>query len=185
MPATPETRSTAPDESRWPGSASTTDGATDPAHYALINGVYLAGLSALAIATVRLERSGREPLRPVEIPLLGLAAFAFANVLAKEKVSTWLREPFVEESADHRPVRPEGDGLRYTIGELLTCTRCIGAWCALGLVGLRTISPPAARSATAVLATTGVNNFLQSAFRLLVEKTTKAEHEAEAGSSTA
>ena len=33
--------------------------------------------------------------------------------------------------------RPRGRRLRYAVGELLNCTRCMGAWSALGLVALR------------------------------------------------
>lgn len=147
----------------------------------LLNGAYLAALSTLALIELRRERRGDArsiPLR--EAPLLAAATFALAHVVAKEKVTTWLREPFVEEGADHRPVRPEGSGLRYAVGELVTCTRCIGSWCALGLVGLRTGSPAAGRAVSTVLAAAGANNVLQSGFRLLIEKTNKAEREAQA-----
>lgn len=103
--------------------------------------------------------------------MLAIATFALADTLAKEKISTWIREPFVQEAADHKPVEPEGDGLRYAIGELMTCTRCVGTWSALALVGLRTISPPAGRATSVVLALAGVNDVAQSAFRLLAERT--------------
>jgi hypothetical protein len=117
------------------------------------------------------ERRGRQPIPLREVPLLAAATYALAQVLAKEKVTTWLREPFVEEGGDHRPVRPEGDGLRYAVGELLTCTRCLGAWAALGLTALRTAAPAAGRTASTVLAVAGANNFLQAGFRLLTAKT--------------
>ena len=38
---------------------------------------------------------------------------------------------------DHGERRPRGRGLRRAVGELVTCTRCVGAWSALGIVGLR------------------------------------------------
>lgn len=156
-------RSPAP---RPPGSA--------PADYATVEAVFAAGLAGLALLTRRREAAG-EPAIPLrELPVLAVATFALANVLAKEKVSTWLREPFVEESADHRPVRPEGHGLRYAIGELLTCTRCVGTWSALALVGLRTASPPAGRAASTVLALAGTNAVLQSGYRLLCEQANRA-----------
>ncbi|MFN2467283.1 MAG: DUF1360 domain-containing protein [Gaiellaceae bacterium] len=163
----------------WPGSETTPLGPSGPEDYALLNIVYLSGLSALAAVAHRLgPRAGDRAIPLREVPLLSGAAFALAHVLAKEKISTWLREPFVVESGERRPLRSEGEGLRYAIGELLTCTRCVGAWCALGLVGLRTASPPAGRLVSTVLATAGVNNVAQAAFRLLVEKTNLAEIEA-------
>ena len=48
----------------------------------------------------------------------------------------WLRRRSSRSAADGR--RPRGRRLRYAVGELLSCTRCIGAWSALGLVALRT-----------------------------------------------
>jgi hypothetical protein len=100
---------------------------------------------------------------------MALATFALADTIAKEKVSTWLRQPFVIEDGDHHPLHPRGHGLRRAIGELLTCTRCAGTWCALLLVGLRTASPIAGQTTTNVLALAGANDLLQAAFHLLVE----------------
>lgn len=103
----------------------------------------------------------------------------FADVLAKEKISTWIREPFVEEGDDHKPLHPEGTGIRAAIGELMTCTRCVGTWSALGLVALRTASPAAGRATVRVLALAGTNDLMQSGFRLLAERTNCAIADAE------
>jgi hypothetical protein len=88
--------------------------------------------------------------------------------VGKEKVETWVRQPFVEESADGK--RPKGTGLRYAVGELLSCTRCLGAWSALGLVGLRMAAPETGQTVTAVLAASAGNDFLQSGFSWLCAK---------------
>lgn len=164
---------------RWPGAASTPLGVTDPSDYALINATYVAGLAGVAAIFRRRERRD-DALALPELAVLGAAAFAMADVLAKQKVTTWLREPFVQESADHRPVRPEGTGLGYALGELLTCTRCVGAWCALGLVGLRAASPASGRAVSTVLAATGANHFLQAAFSLLSEQANRTAAQATA-----
>ena len=158
-----------------PGGGATPDtGTTEPAHYALINLTYLSLLAAAVALARRRERTGEEAIPGRELPVLGLATFALAHVLAKEKVSTWIREPYVEETGDHRPVRPEGSGLRHAVGELLTCTRCVGGWCALGLVGLRIASPRAGKTVSAVLATAGANNVMQSLFVVLTERANAA-----------
>jgi hypothetical protein len=73
-----------------------------------------------------------------------------------------MREPFVEETPHGR--RPKGTGMRYAVGELLSCTRCVGAWSSLALVGLRVTRPREARVVTAVLATSALNDFLQTGF---------------------
>jgi hypothetical protein len=94
--------------------------------------------------------------------VLGLATFTLSKLVAKEKVETWVREPFVEETPHGR--RPKGTRLRYAVGELLSCTRCVGAWTSLGLVALRVTRPREAKVVTAVLATSAVNDFLQAGF---------------------
>jgi len=164
---------------RWPGAASTPNSDTQPLHYALLEGVFLTGLGAVIAAALERERAGADPIPRSELPVMALATFTLADTLAKEKISTWIREPFVQEAADHKPVRPEGGGLGYAIGELMTCTRCVGTWSALALVGLRTVSPAAGRTTAAVLALAGANDVAQSGFRLLVERTNSAISENE------
>jgi hypothetical protein len=56
------------------------------------------------------------------------------------------------------------------MGELLTCTRCVGGWSALALVGLRVSSPSAARVVTSVLCASAINDFLQAGFRALCDR---------------
>lgn len=164
---------------RWPGAASTPPSAAGPEHYAAIEAVFASTLAGVIGIARRRERRGDPPIPRRDLPALALATFALADVLAKEKVSTWLREPFVRESSDHKPEAPEGEGVRRAVGELLTCTRCVGTWSAVALVGLRTASPPAGRTATNVLALAGANDLLQSAFRLLIERTNLAILEVE------
>jgi len=146
----------------------------------VLEAIFATGMVGLISLTRRREQDGTPAIPPEELALIALATFTLADVLAKEKISTWIREPFVVEGADHKPVRPEGSGLRYAFGELLTCTRCIGTWSALGLVSLRTASPAAGRATVRVLALAGINDLMQSGFRLLAERTNRAIAETEA-----
>jgi hypothetical protein len=84
-----------------------------------------------------------------------------------------VREPFVDDPV--HPHRPRGHRLQRAVGELVTCTRCVGAWSALGLVGLRTLAPDAGRTVTGVLATSALNDFLQAGFRALCGAANAAE----------
>src|SRR6188472_1137620 len=116
------------------------------ADYAVLS----AGWAALLAAAVAAARDrGDEPVAAVEVVPLGLATFALSKLVAKEKVDRWMREPFLEEHADGRR-EPRGEGLRYAIGELLACTRCVGMWSAAGLVALRVSRPREARVVSAV-----------------------------------
>jgi hypothetical protein len=132
---------------------------TDARHYALISATYGALLGGVVTAS---RRRHAAPIDQDEIPVLAAATFALSKTLVHEKVETWLREPFVEEDGP-RP-RPKGRGLRYAVGELLTCTRCVGAWSALALVGLRVAAPQASRVVTPVLAASAANDFAHAAF---------------------
>src|SRR3954453_15707610 len=89
-----------------------------------------AGYGALLGAVVLGARDQADPVVRQEIPALGLATFALSKLIAKEKpkaketVETWIGEPFVEETPQGR--HPKGTRLRYAVGELLSCTRCVG-----------------------------------------------------------
>jgi hypothetical protein len=142
---------------------------TEAADYAAITAGYGALLGLLAH-----KARGREPIARAELLPLSAATFALSKLIVHEKVETWLRVPFVEERPDGK--RPRGRRLRFAVGELLDCTRCVGAWSALALVALRLSSPAAGRTVTTVLAASAGNDVLQSAFSLLCAKA-NAAHE--------
>jgi hypothetical protein len=145
---------------------------TETADYAAITAVYGALMAGLAYSS-----RGRDAIATRELLPLSAATFALSKLIVHEKVETWLRRPFVEEGAGGK--RPRGRRLRYAVGELLGCTRCMGAWSALGLVALRLHAPAAGWTATTVLAASAGNDFLQSAFKLLCERANAARQEAE------
>ena len=58
---------------------------------------------------------------------------------------------------------------------MLTCTRCVGFWSALGLVGLRVLRPREARVVTTVLGASAVNDVAQSSFTWLCAKASAQE----------
>ena len=144
--------------------------------YALLSATYMSLLGTLALTQ---QRKGRgELIAPGEVVPLAAATFAMSKLVVHEKVETWMRSPFVEEHPEGR--RPKGRRLRYAIGELLTCTRCTGAWSALALVGLRLHAPTAGRVVTTVLATSAGNDFAQTAFSLLCGAATRTDRQTEA-----
>src|SRR5205085_8527079 len=128
--------------------------------------VYAALLTGVVYATR--GRAREEPIATRELIPLSAATFALSKMIATEKVGSWVREPFVDE--DGQPPRPTGRRLRRAIGELVTCTRCVGAWSALGVVGLRVASPQAGRTVANVLAASAANDWLQSGFRWLCNR---------------
>jgi hypothetical protein len=158
---------------------------TKPIDYAALSAGYGALTGAVLVAT---RSRGAAPIRPGELPVMGLATFALAKLVAKEKVDSWVREPFLEEQPDGRR-RPKGRRMRYAVGELLSCTRCVGAWSALGLVGLRMLRPREAQVVLPTLALAAANDWLQTGFTTLCASANTAQRQAsqpaEAGSGPA
>jgi hypothetical protein len=146
---------------------------TEPSDYAALSLAYGSLLAVLA-ASAR----DRQAIAPRELLPLSAATFALSKLIVREKAETWIRRPFVEEAPGE--ARPRGRGLRYAVGELLTCTRCTGAWSALSLVGLRLYAPRTAQTVTAVLAASAGNDLLQAGFSWLCARATSQQHEAQA-----
>ncbi len=144
---------------------------TEPADYAALNVLY----GALLTGTVVALRDTEERLDALDLVQLAGATFTLSKVVARERIGTWVREPFVEETPDHKPRRPRGRRMRRAVGELLTCTRCLGAWSALGLAGLRLGSPRSGRIVVAVLASSAANDFLQAGFKALCARASEKE----------
>jgi hypothetical protein len=149
---------------------------TKPIDYATLSAGYGALMGALLVAT---RDRGQNPVRPEELPALGLATFGLSKLVAMEKVESWVREPFLEERPDGER-RPRGRRLRYAVGELLSCTRCVGSWTAMGLVGLRLLRPRAAQVVVPVLATAAINDWLQTGFTALCAEANVAQKNAQA-----
>ena len=133
--------------------------------YAALSAGWGALLGAVLVAA---RDKGDEPVRSTEVLPLGLAAFALSKLVAKEKVDAWVREPFVEEHPEGR--RPKGTGVRYAVGEMLSCTRCVGVWSALGLTALRVTRPREARVVNAVLGASAINDVAQAGFTWLCSR---------------
>lgn len=152
---------------------------TQPRDYALLSAAYglLAGGAAL-LADRR--RDDPAPATPGELVLYGAATAGLSRVLAKEKVGSWVRAPFVEEPAVGER-HPRGTGMRYVVGELLTCTRCLGSWSALGLVALRAAAPRQARVVASLLALSAVNSAAQAAITGVQARAAREEHLAATG----
>src|SRR4051794_5538518 len=147
------------------------DPPTRPLDYAALSAGWGAALATVLLAS---RDKGEEPVRAAEIVPLGVATFALSKLVAKEKVDRWVREPFVEEHPDGERT-PKGRGMRYAVGELLTCTRCVGTWSALGLVALRVTRPREARVVSAVLGASAVNDWAQTGFSWICAKSNAAQ----------
>ena len=102
--------------------------------YAAIMGAFVGGLAGAGVLARALGRDPQEHTA-LDLAVLAAATFKGAQTISHDEVTSFLREPFVEGQAH------EGDGeepvetgdMRQALGELVTCSRCIGTWVAAGL----------------------------------------------------
>ncbi len=100
--------------------------------------------------------------------LLAVAAFKLSRLVTKDKVTGFVRAPFTEfvEEGDGSEVNesPRGDGLRYAIGELLTCPFCFTQWSATALAIAWLHAPRTTRDITALLTSAAAADVLHVAW---------------------
>jgi hypothetical protein len=145
-------------------------------------GIFGAGMAGVgAVASLR----GRRPehLTPLDFAVLSAATFKASRTVAHDEVLSFLRAPFVQGEAhegDEKPI--EDGGTKQALGELLTCSRCIGMWAAAGIVGLHTVAPRTGRLLTWSLAAAAANDFLQAGFAALTSRVNEVEQRTGYGS---
>ena len=134
--------------------------------YAVIAGSFVAGLAAVAAAARR-----SPPATFLDLAALSAATFKVSRTLSREKVGSFIREPFVEgDDALGEHQHPEGEGFQRAVGELLLCTRCLGTWSAAALASSQMRTPRFGRLVTWTLAAGAANDFLQAGFAALCGK---------------
>jgi Protein of unknown function (DUF1360) len=147
--------------------------------YAALVGAFGAGVAGVAAVAGALGRRP-EQLRPLDLLVLSAATFKAARTIAHDEVTSFIREPFVQEQAhegDEHAV--EDGGARQALGELLTCTRCVGMWTAGALGSLHVLAPRTGRMLTWSLAAAAANDFLQAGFSALTAKSNELEERVE------
>jgi hypothetical protein len=142
--------------------------------YAAIVGGFFAGLAAVAAAARR-----SPPGTALDLVALSAATFKASRTLSRERVGSFVRQPFVEGEADRGDdEHPAGEGLQRAIGELVTCTRCVGTWSAAGLAATQVLTPRFGRLLVWSLGASAANDFLQAAFTAICAKVDKLERDA-------
>jgi Protein of unknown function (DUF1360) len=147
--------------------------------YAGIMGTFVTGIAAAGIVARLLGRDLREH-DSLDLAVLGVATFKAARTISRDDVTSFIREPFVEGEARDGAAEPVATGdLRQAVGELVTCSRCVGTWVAGGLASTQVIAPRFGRMLTWSLAAAGLNDFLQAGFTALTSKSNELEQRTE------
>jgi hypothetical protein len=138
--------------------------------YAAIMAGFAGGLAA-AGGLARLLDRNPACQTPLDLFVLSLASFKGARTLARDEVTSFLREPFVRgEAHSGEGEEPVEGGFHQAIGELVTCSRCVGTWAAAGLATTQILAPRFGRLLTWSLAAAGANDFLQAGFAALTKE---------------
>jgi hypothetical protein len=149
------------------------------AAYAAITATFAGGLAAAGALARLIGRDPRED-NALDLVVLAGATFKAARTIARDEVTSFLRAPFVEgeaHSGEGEEPKETGD-LQQAIGELVTCSRCIGTWAAAGLATTQILAPRTGRLLTWTLAAAGANDFLQASFAALTNKSNELEQRA-------
>jgi hypothetical protein len=143
--------------------------------YAVIVSTFAGGLAVAGGLAHLLHRDPREH-DALDLVVLGAATFKAARTIARDEVTSFLRDPFVEGEAHQGGEEPVETGdMRQAIGELVTCSRCVGTWVAAGLACAQILAPRFGRLLTWTLAAGGLNDWLQAGFGALSAKVNQLE----------
>jgi hypothetical protein len=142
--------------------------------YAAIMGTF-AGLLAAAGALGRVLDRDPQCQTALDFTILAAASFKAARTLSHDEVTSFIRQPFVRGHAHSGGEQPVQGGMEQAIGELVTCTRCIGTWAAAGLASTQILAPRFGRVLTWSLGAAAVNDFLQAGFSALAAKANELE----------
>src|SRR5690242_16083792 len=142
--------------------------------YAAIVGTFT-GFLAAAGAISRLVDRDPQCQTALDFAVLSAASFKAARTLSHDEVTSFIRQPFVRGHAHSGGEEPVQGGMEQAIGELVTCTRCIGTWAAAGLASTQILAPRFGRVLTWSLGAAAVNDFLQAGFSALAAKANELE----------
>jgi Protein of unknown function (DUF1360) len=102
--------------------------------YAVLTTTFFTAFGGALLAAKARGRQFPERVSVQDVVLTGVATHKVARLIAKDKVTAFVRAPFTrfQESAGHGEVEEaaRGTGLRMAIGELLVCPYCLAQWVA-------------------------------------------------------
>jgi hypothetical protein len=107
--------------------------------------------------------------------ILALASFRLTRLLVFDKITEFIRAPFIEEVEQTNEqgetdiyLVPKGGRIRRFFGELLSCYWCTGIWSSIGLCLLYLFIPSIALPFILILAVAGVAAIIETIVQLWV-----------------
>ena len=132
-------------------------------------------LFALFLFAARVSgKSIPERIGAKDIALLGMATHKVSLVGSQDAITSPLRAPFTELEEKKSPKKvdekPRGEGIRRSVGELLTCQFCLGVWVASFFTYGFVLLPRVSRLVAAVFAAVTVSDFLHQTYQALMKR---------------
>lgn len=139
------------------------------AAYATFALVFNGALAGAVAAAKRSKRDLPERVEVQDLVLIGAASYKLSRLVAKKKITSFVRAPFTELQGKSGPAEVEeqarGRGLRRAVGELLICPYCLGLWASGGFHAGLLLAPRTTRFTASVLSAMTISDFLQIAYR--------------------
>ncbi len=142
--------------------------------YGVLAGVFNAIFALFLLLTKGTGKSLPERVDARDIALLGMATHKLSLVGAEDAVTSPLRAPFTElqekESPKKVDEKPRGEGLRRSVGELLTCKFCLGVWLASFFTYGLVLVPRVTRLVATIFAVVTVSDYLHQTYKALMNR---------------
>ena len=144
------------------------------AEYASLLGFYVASVAVLTGMAMEQDRLPKR-FGLLDLALLGIATHKLSRIIAKDRITSILRAPFVSYirsvGAGEVEEEPRGRGIQRGIGHLISCPYCVAPWCATALAFGLIFAPRVTRFFAGILASVATSDFLHRAYLATKEKT--------------
>jgi len=137
------------------------------AEYASVLGFFIASVALLTGIAAEKDRLLRR-FSLLDLALLGVATHKMSRIVAKDRITSILRAPFVSyirsAGAGEVEEEPRGRGIQRGIGHLVSCPYCMAPWCATALAFGLVFAPRVMRFFAGILVSVVASDFLHRAY---------------------
>ena len=142
--------------------------------YGVLAGVFNAIFALFLLVSRGTGKSLPERVDARDIALLGMATHKLSLVGSQDAITSPLRAPFTElqekESPKSVEEKPRGEGLRRSLGELLSCKFCAGTWLASFFTYGLVIAPRITRLFATIFAIVALSDHLHQTYKALMKR---------------
>lgn len=136
--------------------------------YAAITAIFAALAGAYVFAGRRGKLEMPEQVSSRDIVLIGAATHKLSRLIAKDKITSFLRAPFRRYQDEAGPAElseeTRGSGFRAALGEAVGCPYCLGLWISSAMTAGLGVAPRETRFAASALSALTIADFLQIAY---------------------